>query len=207
MVYMALELTETERVARDLLIRIAQGTIRNTRLPHLIGYKEFWTRLYDTPFGQGCAPKIVHMIDRISAYELSHGRPPLNELVVTIAIREPKQNWKNIQNFFSKEFGVQAPYETHSEAQSACWAFWAERLAQETEGAQPPRGGIEAEEGEPEDRTVKFRKRNAQIVKKRKEIDNYTCQACSFRLRIGANYVIDCHHLYPVSDSIENNKH
>lgn len=32
-----------------------------------------------------------------------------------------------------------------------------------------------------------------------KKRDKYTCQACSFYLKVGKRYVIDCHHLYPLA--------
>jgi predicted HNH restriction endonuclease len=39
--------------------------------------------------------------------------------------------------------------------------------------------------------------RNRAIVEQRKKIDDYTCQACGFKLLIADKYIIDCHHLVP----------
>lgn len=45
------------------------------------------------------------------------------------------------------------------------------------------------------------RKRNAQLADERKKKDDYTCQACGFRLQINGKYVIDCHHKNPLSEN------
>jgi len=47
------------------------------------------------------------------------------------------------------------------------------------------------------------RTRNAQLAKKRKEIDNYTCQVCGFCLSYKGRYVVDCHHLDPLAETGE----
>ena len=39
--------------------------------------------------------------------------------------------------------------------------------------------------------------RNRAIVEARKVSDDYTCQACSFRLNVNNRFVVDCHHLIP----------
>lgn len=41
--------------------------------------------------------------------------------------------------------------------------------------------------------------RNSKMMNRRKLNDNYTCQACGFRLKVGSIYVIECHHKNPVS--------
>lgn len=41
--------------------------------------------------------------------------------------------------------------------------------------------------------------RNQSIVVKCKERDDYTCQACGFKKEINNQYVIECHHLTPLS--------
>ncbi len=56
-----------------------------------------------------------------------------------------------------------------------------------------------AVEGYKVDRVLTVTERNQTLVKQRKEIDNYTCQACGFRLFIGERAVIECHHLDPIS--------
>lgn len=44
-------------------------------------------------------------------------------------------------------------------------------------------------------------KRNQKIVQQRKKMDNYTCQACGFKLSILKKFVIEAHHLNPLGDS------
>ena len=44
-------------------------------------------------------------------------------------------------------------------------------------------------------------KRNKEIAEKRKIKDNYTCQACGFKLRHNEKYIIECHHKTPLSSS------
>lgn len=51
------------------------------------------------------------------------------------------------------------------------------------------------------DRKLLTSARNLSLASKRKELDNYTCQACTFRLRIGELYVVEVHHLNPLSES------
>jgi hypothetical protein len=63
----------------------------------------------------------------------------------------------------------------------------------------PPLTDDEVEEGYNQDRLASFRKRNAQKIMERKEQDNYTCQACNFRLNVNGIFIIDCHHKNPLS--------
>jgi hypothetical protein len=190
-----IRLNATERQARKLLVNVAKGEINETRFLGLIGYKEFWERISDEQWGQGKRGEIVDIITRISAYELERHRPPLNEIVVRASgdkKGEPGEEWQSIRNHLHTEFGVPLPpYASHAEAQRACWDFWGRQVAR-------PATATEVEEGEPEDRTVRFRKRNASIIQECKKRDNYTCKACSFRLKVGKNYIIDCHHRYPL---------
>ena len=58
-------------------------------------------------------------------------------------------------------------------------------------------------EGRAYDRTAKFRSRNVKISNERKKRDNYTCQVCSFSLNINDKWVIEAHHLNPLSVSGE----
>jgi 5-methylcytosine-specific restriction endonuclease McrA len=44
---------------------------------------------------------------------------------------------------------------------------------------------------------INFRDKN--IVQKRKEKDNFTCQVCSYKMKIDGKHIIECHHLYPIS--------
>lgn len=61
----------------------------------------------------------------------------------------------------------------------------------------------EAEEGYQSDKRYLYTKRNSSIVRKRKALDNYTCQVCGFRLRINNKNVIECHHLKPLKEGGE----
>lgn len=54
-------------------------------------------------------------------------------------------------------------------------------------------------EGYEIDRKIMSVARNAGIVGKCKERDNYTCRACGFRLQIDGHFVIECHHTRPLS--------
>jgi hypothetical protein len=45
--------------------------------------------------------------------------------------------------------------------------------------------------------------RNQGLVKERKELDNYTCQSCGFKLQVDGKYVIECHHLNPLAEQGE----
>jgi hypothetical protein len=56
-----------------------------------------------------------------------------------------------------------------------------------------------AHEGYEVDRMILARARNAGIVAQRKARDDFTCQACDFRLAIDGRYVIEVHHLDPLS--------
>ncbi len=80
---MPIQLIDREKRVRKLLIRIAKGdTDIHTHRPGMISYKELWTRFFRREWGRARTNEIVGMITRISAYDLSHQRPPLNELVV-----------------------------------------------------------------------------------------------------------------------------
>ncbi len=56
-----------------------------------------------------------------------------------------------------------------------------------------------AREGYEIDRRVLGTGRNAALADRRKRMDDYTCQACAFRLEIEGRYVIEVHHLDPLS--------
>lgn len=58
-------------------------------------------------------------------------------------------------------------------------------------------------EGYKQDRSILASARNQKIAKQRKALDKYTCQACGFSLTIAGHSVIECHHLYPLSESLE----
>ena len=56
-----------------------------------------------------------------------------------------------------------------------------------------------ATEGYDQDRQIISKSRNPEISNQRKTFDNYTCQACSLRLEINGRFIIECHHINPVS--------
>jgi len=58
-----------------------------------------------------------------------------------------------------------------------------------------------AREGYEIDRTILARARNARLAQKRKELDRYRCQVCSFHFELRGRYVIDVHHLNPLSQT------
>lgn len=195
---MPIRLSHAERQARKRLVSVAKRQVINTRFLGLIGYQEFWELISNEPWGQGKRGEIIELITRISAYEIERHRPPLNELVVRVSgdkKGEPGEEWQKIRDYLHTNFGVPLPpYASHAEAQRACWEYWGGRIAR-------PATATEVEEGELEDRTVRFRRRNASIIQRCKQRDNYTCRSCSFRLKVGDNYIIDCHHRYPLGSN------
>lgn len=60
---------------------------------------------------------------------------------------------------------------------------------------------IEAEEGYKEDKVYLYTHRNRDLVQKRKELDNYTCQICGFNFSLEGKHIIECHHLNPLYES------
>ncbi len=59
---------------------------------------------------------------------------------------------------------------------------------------------FEAEEGYKQDKIYLYTQRNREIVEKRKALDNYTCQVCGFKFELDGKKIIECHHLYPLSE-------
>jgi predicted HNH restriction endonuclease len=53
------------------------------------------------------------------------------------------------------------------------------------------------------DRKILQKSRNRSLAERRRVIDNYTCKACDFLLKVGSRYVIDVHHIDPLSASEE----
>lgn len=45
-----------------------------------------------------------------------------------------------------------------------------------------------------------YRLRNSLMMDRRKAKDNYTCQSCGFYLKTGDSYIIECHHINPISE-------
>jgi hypothetical protein len=56
-----------------------------------------------------------------------------------------------------------------------------------------------AVEGYEQDRIITTFSRNKSLVEQCKRRDKYTCQACGFRLEIHGQFIIECHHINPVS--------
>lgn len=59
----------------------------------------------------------------------------------------------------------------------------------------------EALEGYRQDRTTAFLTRNRSLIKLCKERDDYRCQSCKFKLEAAGKFVIECHHLNPLSSN------
>jgi 5-methylcytosine-specific restriction protein A len=59
-------------------------------------------------------------------------------------------------------------------------------------------GDVGALEGQIKESQLLGRRRNRDIVEKRKRRDRFTCQACGFFLRVNGRHVIECHHLSPL---------
>lgn len=57
----------------------------------------------------------------------------------------------------------------------------------------------EALEGYNEDRIITSNNRNLEISKKRKVLDKYTCQVCNFQKQVNGKWIIEVHHLSPLS--------
>lgn len=53
-------------------------------------------------------------------------------------------------------------------------------------------------EGQIAESKILGRRRNQVIVAKRKNRDQFTCQACRFQARVNGRYIIECHHKYPL---------
>ncbi len=196
-----ISLDDDETTVRQILIAVAAKKAPTKRVG-LISYKELWELISDEKWGQANTRKIVSIITKVSAYDIERGRPPLNELVVQTQKKEPRENWRSIRSYWKRTWKVVAPYTSHFEAQSACWEYWASTgdIGREL-NAQPSdnSGADDAEEGFRQDRTVTFRVRNARLITRRKQLDNYTCQSCGFRLQVRGYYIMDCHHKYPLS--------
>ena len=54
-------------------------------------------------------------------------------------------------------------------------------------------------EGYEQDRNATFLKRNQSLVAQCKVRDNFTCQACGFRLENNGKFIIECHHTKPLA--------
>jgi len=187
---MAVNLSNKEQRVRDILVRVAEGRVRTHRVG-FISYKELWTKLSRKTWGRARKDEIVRWITHISAFDLSQGRPPLNELVVRKGTTEPGERWDSIKSYLVDKFEVSVTYASHSDAQEACWRYWGRRNWESGDDQK-------VEEGYKQDRTVTFRSRNASIIAKRKKMDNYRCQVCKFRLEVDGTFIIDCHHKKPI---------
>lgn len=78
-----------------------------------------------------------------------------------------------------------------------------ERIYLENEGQLKPKyldpDSIEAEEGYRKDFNRMTSARDRNLADIRKKHDNYTCQSCNKKYFINNKYIIDCHHLNPIS--------
>jgi len=199
-------LSSIENKIREILVDTAKGNLK-THKSGLITYKELWQKISRKKWGMRRTSTIVPMILKISVIEVSNRRPPLNELVVNRKIGEPGEAWSRIKRGLERTFrpnrdphavglggigNLKVSYSSHLEAQKACWDYWGRTVD------APNVTEAEAEEGCRQDQTVTFRKRNARLIDARKRMDNFTCQACGFRLDVQGTFVIDCHHKDPL---------
>lgn len=78
-----------------------------------------------------------------------------------------------------------------------------ERIYLENEGQEKPKhldpDSIEAEEGYKKDFSRMTSSRDRKLADARKKNDNYTCQSCNKQYFVNNKYIIDCHHLNPIS--------
>ena len=181
---------KNERLRR-ILIETASGNLKTDRV-RLITYKELWGRISREDWGQGRVREIVPRVFDISLFEIANARPPLSELVVRKDTGFSGGNWNGAKRLLEEKSAHTLPYLSHWEAQEACWRYW----GRESDSNNSDR---EAEEGYQQDRSVTFRKRNARLIKERKQQDDCTCQSCGFRLEVNGAFIIDCHHKYPLS--------
>ena len=82
---MSIDLRNQDKKTRELLIRVARNAVPDTAFPRLIGYKHLWERVSDRTWSRSCVKDIIASITRVSAFEIQHGRPMLNELVVNVS--------------------------------------------------------------------------------------------------------------------------
>ena len=176
---------------RRILIETATGNLKTDRV-RLVTYKELWGRISRKDWGQVRVREIVPRVFDISLFEIANGRPPLMELVVRKDTGLSGGSWNGAKRLLEERSGHTLPYLSHHEAQEACWRYW----GRESDSNNTDRG---AEEGYQQDRSATFRKRNARLIKERKQQDDYTCQSCGFRLEANGAFIIDCHHKYPLS--------
>lgn len=78
-----------------------------------------------------------------------------------------------------------------------------ERIYLENEEQETPEyldpDSIEAEEGYRKDFSRMVSARDRKLAEARKKKDNYTCQSCKKQYFVNHRYIIDCHHLNPIS--------
>ncbi|MGG1946825.1 HNH endonuclease [Trinickia sp. NRRL B-1857] len=201
-----MQLSFREQKVRKLLIRVAKGEKGEptAKRKGRISYKEVWTYLYpNSTWGQAHTREVVELITRISAFEMQNGRPPLNEVVTPTNKLTPTESWGNakigIKAYLKDISGISLPYKDHTEAQEACWRYWANHSDSEVFGGEIRLTETQVEEGYREDREVRFLSRNKKIIADAKKRDNFKCRACGFFLEVDGKPIIDCHHTIPLS--------
>ncbi len=109
-------LTNVERAVRKTLIKVCGGE-EQTKHRRKINYKALWEKhsAPDRVWGRGNTPEVVSWIVNISNYDVEHGRPPLNSLVVRLGTGQPGKKWDS----WHKEAG--SPSESLAHAQAAGW--------------------------------------------------------------------------------------
>ena len=112
------ELSTTEIEVRNYLISVSKGVIENRHAGKAM-YKEVWNLIYPSrQFGRGNTNEVVDWIVNISDFDTSHGRPPLNSLVVRGDTAMPGASWDEWKKYSN------TPYKTVEKAQDACWSYW-----------------------------------------------------------------------------------
>jgi len=110
-------LSDVEKKVRKYLIKISKGK-SNPRHKNKAMYKEVWNSVYPSrKFGRGNTNEVVEWIVNISNFDMKHGRPPLNSLVVRGDTGMPGNSWNGWKEAFN------APFNNAEEAQQACWNF------------------------------------------------------------------------------------
>ena len=71
-------------------------------------------------------------------------------------------------------------------------------LDQGIDAAQSETEKISYLEGQKEEFVLLRANRNSKVANLRKEMDNYTCKICSFKVKFNSKYIIECHHLFPI---------
>lgn len=99
----------------------------------------------------------------------------------------------------SKNFRGQEVFFSVNGHGKGVWGLMPEYLRPAEQARDEGPAYLEGLEGLVRERGYLARTRDPRLVEARKLLDDYTCQACGFRLEVGEeNYIIDVHHLLPL---------